>query len=176
MLLEGRRSLRFTKLEKRSPTMAKVATRVPTFHLRPISAAQMEVANTDTTSRGWFSRARKWVAHRQRERPIERAAKRNAEDLLSDDSCPVGHDQQDQQLQQQRAMHKRPHSDHLKPKFIGRELTCGYGGCLLGNLSAVDAVDGSIHRHIGAMDVGAVNAPTIRRSQSCKRSQPSVST
>ena len=50
MLLEGRRSLRFTKLEKRSPTIAKVATRVPTFHPRPISAAQMEVANTDSTT------------------------------------------------------------------------------------------------------------------------------
>jgi hypothetical protein len=30
---------------------------------------------------------------------IERAAKRNAEDLLGDDSCSVGHNQQDQQLQ-----------------------------------------------------------------------------
>ena len=29
--------------------------------------------------------------------------------------------------------------------------------------------------HMGAKDVGAVNAPTIQRSQSCKRSQLSVS-
>ena len=49
MLLEGRCSLRFAKLEKRSPAMAKIATRVPTFHPSPISAAQMDVANTDTT-------------------------------------------------------------------------------------------------------------------------------
>jgi hypothetical protein len=49
MLLEARCSLRFTKLEKRSPAMAKVATRVPTSHPSPISAAQMDVANTDTT-------------------------------------------------------------------------------------------------------------------------------
>ena len=38
MLLEGRCSLRFTKLEKRSPALAKVATRVPTSHPSPISA------------------------------------------------------------------------------------------------------------------------------------------
>ena len=49
MLLEARCSLRFTKLEKRSPAMAKVAIRVPTSHQSPISAAQMDVANTDTT-------------------------------------------------------------------------------------------------------------------------------
>jgi hypothetical protein len=48
MLLEARCSLRFTKLEKRSPAMAKVEIRVPTSHPRPISAAQMDVANTDT--------------------------------------------------------------------------------------------------------------------------------
>jgi hypothetical protein len=28
-----------------------------------------------------------------------------------------------------------------------------------------DAVDGSSSRHVSAMDVGAVDAPTIRRSQ-----------
>ena len=50
MLLEARCSLRFTKLEKRSPAMAKVAIRVPTSHPRPISAAQMDVANKDTTT------------------------------------------------------------------------------------------------------------------------------
>ena len=49
MLLEGRCSLRFTKLEKRSPAMAKVATRVPTSHPSPIAAAQLDVANRDTT-------------------------------------------------------------------------------------------------------------------------------
>ena len=27
-----------------------------------------------------------------------------------------------------------------------------------------------LHRHVSAMDVGAVKAPTIRRSYSCKRS------
>ena len=48
MLLEARCSLRFTKLEKRSPAMAKVEIRVPTCHPRPISAAQMDVANMDT--------------------------------------------------------------------------------------------------------------------------------
>ena len=31
--------------------------------------------------------------------------------------------------------------------------------------SAYDAVDGSSTRHVSAMDVGAVKAPTIRRSQ-----------
>jgi hypothetical protein len=31
-------------------------------------------------------------------------------------------------------------------------------------VSAVDAVDGSSTRHVSAMDVGAVKAPTIRRS------------
>jgi hypothetical protein len=32
-------------------------------------------------------------------------------------------------------------------------------------MSGVDAVDGSSTRHVNAMDVGAVKAPTIRRSQ-----------
>ena len=40
---------------------------------------------------------------------------------------------------------------------------------------AFDAVDGSSTRHVSAMDVGAVGAPTIRRSQACKRSRQSVS-
>ena len=31
--------------------------------------------------------------------------------------------------------------------------------------SVVDTVDGSSTRHVSAMDVGAVRAPTIRRSQ-----------
>jgi Transposase len=42
------------------------------------------------------------------------------------------------------------------------------------NMSVLDALDG-LHRHMSAIDVGAVSAPTIRRSQSCKRSQLSVS-
>ena len=42
--------------------------------------------------------------------------------------------------------------------------------------SAFDAVDGSSTRHVSAMDVGAVKAPTIRRSDPCKRSRQSVST
>jgi len=46
MLLEARCRLRFTKLEKRSPAMAKVEIRVPTSHPRPISAAQMEGRST----------------------------------------------------------------------------------------------------------------------------------
>ena len=36
-------------------------------------------------------------------------------------------------------------------------------------------MDGSSTRHVSAMDVGAVKAPTIWRSQSCKRSRRSVS-
>src|SRR5277367_1690758 len=37
--------------------------------------------------------------------------------------------------------------------------------CRLCNMSLIDAVDGSSTRHVSAMDVGAVRAPTIRRSQ-----------
>src|SRR5277367_2344291 len=37
--------------------------------------------------------------------------------------------------------------------------------CRLCNMSLIDAVDGSSTRHVSAMDVGAVKAPTIRRSQ-----------
>ncbi|MGA8321385.1 MAG: hypothetical protein WB774_11345, partial [Xanthobacteraceae bacterium] len=37
-----------------------------------------------------------------------------------------------------------------------------------------DAVDGSSTRRASAMDVGAVKAPTIRRSYLCKRSRQSV--
>ncbi len=35
--------------------------------------------------------------------------------------------------------------------------------------SVVDAVDGSSTGYIGAMDVGAVEAPTIQRSEPCRR-------
>src|SRR4051812_10404174 len=41
---------------------------------------------------------------------------------------------------------------------------------------AIDAVDGSSTRHVSAMDVGAVMAPTIQRSYPCKRLRRSVST
>ena len=50
MLLEARCSRRFTKLENRSPTMAKVAIRAPSFHPRPMSAAQSDVTNTEATT------------------------------------------------------------------------------------------------------------------------------
>ena len=40
--------------------------------------------------------------------------------------------------------------------------------------SVIDAVDGSSTRRASAMDVGAVKAPTIRRSYLCKRSRQSV--
>ena len=129
MLLEGRRSLRFTKLEKRSPTMAKVATRAPTSHPSPISAAQMDVANTDTTTpRMVFEGPNMGWPSTKRAPPSSGRPNAVPEELLGDDSRPVGHDQQDQQLQQQRAMHNGAHSDHLKPKFIGGELSRGYGG------------------------------------------------
>ena len=39
---------------------------------------------------------------------------------------------------------------------------------VLAGMSASDAVDGSSTGTLSAMDVGAVDAPTIRRSQSCK--------
>ena len=35
-------------------------------------------------------------------------------------------------------------------------------------MSPTDAVDGSSTRHVSAMEVGAVKAPTIRRSYPCK--------
>jgi hypothetical protein len=49
MLLEARCSLRFATLEKRLLARQRVAIKVPTSHPRPISAAQMDVASTDTT-------------------------------------------------------------------------------------------------------------------------------
>jgi hypothetical protein len=36
---------------------------------------------------------------------VERAGKRNSKELLGDDSRSIGHHQQDQQLQQQEALH-----------------------------------------------------------------------
>ena len=42
-------------------------------------------------------------------------------------------------------------------------------------MSPIDAVDGSSTRHVSAMEVGAVKAPTIRRSYPCKRSRQLVS-
>ena len=50
MLLGVKRSLRLTKLEKRSPAMAKTAIRLPICHPRPINSAQIDVPNKDATT------------------------------------------------------------------------------------------------------------------------------
>jgi hypothetical protein len=42
--------------------------------------------------------------------------------------------------------------------------------------SAVDAVDGSSTRHVSAVDMGATEAPMIRRSYLCKQLRRLVST
>ena len=47
MLLGGRPSLRFMKLEKRSPAIAAPATNAPTFHGSPSSAAASGVASSE---------------------------------------------------------------------------------------------------------------------------------
>jgi hypothetical protein len=84
--------------------MAKVATRVPTPQPSPISAAQMDVANTDITiprmvfegpNMGWPST----------KRAPQSSGRANAAPRSFLAPSPVGHHQQDQQLQQQGALH-----------------------------------------------------------------------
>src|SRR5437016_5308251 len=54
---------------------------------------------------------------------------------------------------------------HMRRQGNGRIINIG---------SVLDAVDGSSTGHIGAMDVGAGKAPTIQRSEPCRRSRQSV--
>ena len=65
----------------------------------------------------------------------------------------------------------RKFSSTLQGRFLDEQ-----GYCRCTGMSAIDAVDGSSTRHVSAMDVGAVKAPTIWRSYPCKRSRQSVST
>jgi hypothetical protein len=48
---------------------------------------------------------------------------------------------------------------HIRPSAVRVKWTE-----LFPSVSVIDAVDGSSTRHVSAMDVGAVKAPTIRRS------------
>ena len=59
-------------------------------------------------------------------------------------------------------------ADAARPRRRGDRITA--------RCRAIDAVDGSSTRHVSAMDVGAVKAPTIQRSYPCKQSRQSVST
>src|SRR5271170_2385968 len=50
-------------------------------------------------------------------------------------------------------------------------------GLIQGRLApAITPCGRLLHRHVSAMDVGAVKAPTIQRSEPCRRSRQSVST
>ena len=105
MLLDAKCSLRFTKLEKRSPAMAKAAIRVPISHPRSISDAQMDVATTDATMPRMVLAPQNGSAIDEKRAAVERSGKCGPEEFLGGDSRAVGHHQQDQQLQQQGALH-----------------------------------------------------------------------
>src|SRR6476620_3372942 len=139
MLLEGRCSLRFTKLEKRSPAMAKVATRVPTSHPSPISAAQMDVANTDTTMpRMVFDGPKMGSPSKKRAPPSSGRPNAVPSSFLATTAVPLATTSRISSCSNNEPCINGPHGYHLKPKFIGGELPRGYGGGgLLDNLSAV---------------------------------------
>src|SRR6478752_2953037 len=138
MLLEARRSLRLTKLEKRSPTMAKVATRVPTFHPRPISTAQMDVPNRDTTTPRIVFEGPKMGSPSTKTAPPS-SGRPNAvpSSFLATTAVPLATTSRISSCSNNEPCINGPHGYHLKPKFIGGELPRGYGGGLLDNLSAV---------------------------------------
>ena len=129
MLLEARRSLRFTKLEKRSPTMAKVATKVPTFHPRPISTAQMEVANTDTTTpRIVFEGPKMGSPSTKTAPPSSGRPNAGPRSFLATTAVPLATTSRISNCSNNEPCINGAHGYHLKPKFIGGELPCGYGG------------------------------------------------
>src|SRR6476660_7713675 len=68
MLLEARCILRLTKLEKRSPAMAKVRSGFLSAIRDPSAPRRWTFPTRTLRRRGWFSKARIWVLHRQRER------------------------------------------------------------------------------------------------------------
>ena len=139
MLLEARRSLRFTKLEKRSPTMAKVATRVPIFHPRPNNTAQIEVANKDTTTpRIVFEGPKMGSPSTKRAPPSSGRPNAGPRSFLATTAVPLATTSRISNCSNNEPCINGAHGYHLKPKFIGGELPCGYGGGgLLDNLSAV---------------------------------------
>ena len=135
MLLEGRCSLRFTKLEKRSPAMAKVATRVPTSHPSPISTAQMDVANTDTTMpRMVFEGPNMGWPSTKRAPPSSGRANAAPRSFLAPTAVPLATTSRISSCSNKEPCITAPHSDHLNPRIIGCDLSRGHGGCLLGNV------------------------------------------
>ena len=115
MLLEGRCSLRFTKLEKRSPAMAKVATRVPTSHPSPISTAQMDVANTDTTMpRMVFEGPNMGWPSTKRAPPSSGRANAAPRSFLAPTAVPLATTSRISSCSNKEPCITAPHSDHLK--------------------------------------------------------------
>ena len=99
--------------------MAKAAIRAPISHPRPISDAQMDVANTDATMpRMVFVGPQYRSAIDKKRTAVERSGKLGSEQLLGGDSRAVGYHQQDQQLEQQRDMDNAAHSDRLKSRIL----------------------------------------------------------
>ena len=119
MLLEARCSLRFTKLEKRSPAMAKVATRAPTSHPSPISAAQMDVANTDTTMpRMVFEGPNMGWPSTKRASPSSGRANVTPRSFLATTAVPLATTSRISSCSNKEACITAPLSDHLKPKIL----------------------------------------------------------
>ena len=119
MLLEARRSLRFTKLEKRSPAMAKVAIKAPASPPRPISAAQMDVADTDTTiPRMVFEGPNMGCPSTKRAPPSSGRANATPRSFLATTAIPLATTSKISSCSNKEPCITASHSDHLKPKIL----------------------------------------------------------
>ena len=87
MLLDAKCSLRFTKLEKRSPAMAKAAIRVPIFHPRSISDAQMDVDHRRHDASDGFRGPQNGSAIDEKRAAVERSGKCGPEEFLGATLC-----------------------------------------------------------------------------------------
>ena len=141
MLLEARCSLRFTKLEKRSPAMAKVATRVPIPHPRPINSAQMEVAKTDSTMpRMVFEGPNMGWPSTKRAPPSSGRAKATPRSFLAATAVPLATTSRISNCSSKEPCITRPRAPYLIEHLIGRDLPrlrrLLVGQCQLGGAKA----------------------------------------
>src|SRR5215472_240035 len=106
MLLAGRPSLRFTKLENRSPATEPAAIKAPTCQSNPISQAASGFARIEkiTPLTVFAGPNRGWPTGNGRP-PSTGWANRSPSPFLANNRGPVGHDEEDQELKEQSRMH-----------------------------------------------------------------------
>ena len=98
MLLGGRPSLRFMKLEKRSPAIAAPATNAPTFHGNPSCSAASGSQQRKGNSANGFCRTERRASVGQDGSPVEWSVEARAERPFGEQGGAVGDDDQQDEL------------------------------------------------------------------------------